>query len=349
MLFRLVCLCLLVGVALSTSVFPEPSQKEVLSTKDPLLAFKEFVVKHNKNYDSDELQERFTIFRSNLDKIDELNAKHPHAVFGVSKFADLTAEEFKKHYLSNTYSSRPADAEEAALYSDKHIGDLPKSFDWRTKGAVTPVKNQGMCGSCWAFSATGNVEGQWFLAGHTLVGLSEQNLVDCDHECTIYDGQQSCDEGCDGGLQPNAYTYIIKNNGIDKESSYPYEGVDDTCRYKAANRGAAISNWTFVSKNEDQMAAYMVAHGPLAIAADAVEWQFYVFGIFEGPCGTELDHGILIVGYGEEIDWLGFTIKYWIVKNSWGADWGVNGYLYIVRGVGECGLNTYVTSAIINK
>jgi len=162
-----------------------------------------------------------------------------------------------------------------------------------------------------------------------------------------YENQQACDAGCDGGLQPNAFTYIIKNGGIDTESSYPYEGVDDTCRFNSANVGAKISNWTFVNSDEDQMAAYLVAHGPLAIAADAVEWQFYFGGVFYAPCGTQLDHGILIVGYGVETDIFGQTMPYWTVKNSWGADWGDSGYIYIEKGDGKCGLNTYVTSAII--
>jgi len=227
------------------------------------------------------------------------------------------------------------------------IAALPTNFDWRTKGAVTPIKNQGQCGSCWAFSTTGNVEGQYFLAGNKLVGLSEQNLVDCDHECMIYEGQKSCDSGCDGGLMPNAFHYIVKNKGIDTENSYPYVAFDQTCAFNPQNVGATIKNWTMISQNETQMAAYMYANGPISIAADAEEWQFYVGGVFEGPCGTSLDHGILIVGYGQEIDYLGFEINYWWVKNSWGTDWGIDGYLMIIRGVGECGLNLYACSSIV--
>jgi len=267
----------------------------------------------------------------------------------VNKFADLSADEFRNLYLSKQTPVRPSNWPVAAPASTEEIEALPSSFDWRSKGAVTGVKNQGQCGSCWSFSATGNVEGQWFLAGNQLVGLSEQNLVDCDHECTTYENQQSCDAGCDGGLQPNAYNYIIKTGGIDTEASYPYEAVDDTCRFNSKNIGAKISNWTFVSSNETEMAAYLVANGPLAIAADAIEWQFYFGGVFYAPCGTQLDHGILIVGYGVETDIFDQTMPYWIVKNSWGADWGDSGYLYIERGDGLCGLNQYVTSAIVKK
>jgi len=243
----------------------------------------------------------------------------------------------------NAAPKRPDDpvAEE---YSKKIIEDLPTSFDWRPKGAVTAVKDQGACGSCWAFSATGNMEGQWFLAGHELTSLSEQNLVDCDHECQ--DGTD-CDQGCDGGLQPNAYQYVIKNHGIDTEKSYSYEGDDGTCRFKSNSVGATISNWTFVSQNEDQMAAYLVDHGPVAVAVDALIWQFYVGGVITVGCGTDLDHGVLLVGFDEEVDVFGFKIQYWIIKNSWGADWGNAGYVYIERGNGQCGVNLYASSSIV--
>jgi len=310
-------------------------------------AWKLFLDQHHKMYASqEEGAKRFGIFKENLQRIEQLNQQHTHATFGITQFADLTPTEFKKTYLSNKFV-KPANAAVASEVPKSVIQDLPTQFDWRSKNAVTPVKDQGACGSCWAFSTTGNVEGQWFLAGHKLVSLSEQNLVDCDHECSTFESQKTCDAGCNGGLMQNAYQYIIKNKGIDTEDSYPYAGYDGTCKFKPSTVGATISNWTFISTNEDQMAAYLVAHGPLSIAASAIEWQFYFFGVFDAPCGTDLDHGILIVGYGEETDWFGFNIKYWIVKNSWSSSWGVGGYLYIIRGVGECGLNTYTSSAIV--
>jgi len=306
-----------------------------------------FKLKYNKQYAAEDETFRFNIYIKNRELAAAMNAKAPNTEFGETKFSDLTPEEFRLTYLSKYAAEPDATLPVAPLYSPEHIQDLPSSFDWTTKGAVTPVKNQGQCGSCWSFSATGNVEGQWFLAGHNLTGLSEQNLVDCDHECMIYEGEKSCDSGCSGGLQPNAFTYIIKTGGIDTESSYPYEGVDGQCRFSSNNVGATISNFTAVSSDEDQMAAYLVEHGPLAIAADAAEWQFYIGGVFDFPCGKTLDHGILITGYGVETDIWGKQLPYWIVKNSWGADWGKDGYLWIVRGKGECGLNTFVYSAIV--
>jgi len=312
-----------------------------------LLQFQKFKEDFNRSYTEQEEVYRLAVFRQNLKRIKNLNHHNPGLRFGINKFTDLTAEEFRRLYLNPKPFEKPKNHYVAPKIPEDIVEDIPDSFDWRQKGAVTAVKNQGECGSCWAFSATGNIEGQWFLARNSLVGLSEQNLVDCDHECIIYQNQTSCDAGCEGGLQPNAYDYVIKNKGIDTETSYPYLGQDSNCVFKPTNVGAKISNWTFISQDEDQMAAYLVAHGPLAIAADAEEWQFYLFGIFTLPCGTDLDHGILIVGYGEEVDIFDQKVPFWIVKNSWGADWGENGYIRIQRGTGECGLNLYVTSAII--
>jgi len=345
---RLFVAVAIIALAAVVAAYKLPTEAEIKAE------FVKFVHKHEKTtYGAQEIEKRFQIFKDNFVRIQLYNRLYNTDIMEVNKFADLTPQEFRAAYLmpKKTVAQMKGEfvgTEPATAYNTK---DAPTSIDWRTLGAVTPVKNQGSCGSCWAFSTTGNVEGQWFLANKTngspILGLSEQNLVDCDHQCTMYENQQSCDAGCNGGLQPNAYSYIIKNGGIDTESSYPYEGYDDTCRYNAANRGAQIRNWTFISTNEQQMATYCAEHGPLAIAADAEEWQFYIWGVFEGPCGTSLDHGILIVGYGTETDELGFSIDYWIVKNSWGADWGLDGYLWIIRGVGECGLNTYVTSSIV--
>ena len=311
--------------------------------------FVEYKIKHSKKYASiDEDSRRANNFYMNLDRIERLNklAKDLKVTtqFGVNDFADLSHYEFKLRILSKHVAV--ADSTVPVVESVQ-VGAIPDSFDWRAKGAVTPVKNQGQCGSCWSFSTTGNIEGQWFLSGHTLVGLSEQNLVDCDHECMMYENQQSCDAGCDGGLMPNAFTYVIKNGGIDTESSYPYQAVDGTCSFNKANIGAKISNYTMISRNETTMAEYLYAHGPVSIAADAEEWQFYIGGVFDLPCGKTLDHGILIVGYGIETDILGFHIPFWWVKNSWGASWGLSGYLKIKRGDCKCGLCEFACSSIV--
>jgi len=188
----------------------------------------EFKAKFNKKYNNLMVEShKARTFYNNIERIARLNKYSKDnkisTEFGINEYADMTIYEFKLNRLSKVVAV--ADSQ-APIVTEVNLGDLPASYDWRTKGAVTGVKNQGQCGSCWSFSTTGNIEGQWFLAGHKLVGLSEQNLVDCDHECMKYENQNSCDDGCDGGLMPNAFTYVIKNNGIDTEASYPYLAVD---------------------------------------------------------------------------------------------------------------------------
>jgi len=288
------------------------------------------------------------VFQNNLKIIDELSAKSKTAKFGVTKFADLTPAEFEDAYLSKVpMNKKDPSWPVAPLYKEEQIKALPTAFDWRLKGAVTGVKNQGMCGSCWAFSAVGSMEGQWFLAGHPLTGLSEQNLVDCDHECMMYENEQTCDQGCDGGLMPNAFKYVVENSGIDTEAGYAYAGVDQTCNYSPSVKGATIKNWTMIASDEDQMAAYMVANGPISIAVDAELWQFYIGGVFDFPwCGSSLDHGVLIVGYNTTTDIINNPIDFWWVKNSWGDDWGYDGYIKLEKGTDECGDNLFPCSAI---
>jgi len=308
-----------------------------------LADFKQFMKAHGKTYETTaEFDHRFHVFKKNMQLAKDASAKHPKARFGATKFADLAPEEFKAMYLPGEYPmgitnpSWPI----APLYSEKELQAAPSTWDWRDHGAVTPIKNQGQCGSCWSFSTTGNVEGQWFLAGNSLVGLSEQNLVDCDTR----------DSGCDGGLMSNAFMYIMQNNGIDTEASYPYTAEDGTCKFNAKNVGAKIDNWTMIASNETQMAAYCGNNGPISIAVDAEAWQFYLGGVFDDPwCGTTLDHGVLIVGYANETDIFGLFTEYWIVKNSWGPDWGEAGYIFLEKGSDSCGDNIFPCSSIINK
>jgi len=317
-----------------------------LASPDMML-FRRFINDHQKVYNSAvEFQHRFQIFKENLLIIEELNSRNSSAKFGITRFADLTPKEFKEEYLAPLpeYMTAGDDSIPVAKISDEDVMGAPASVDWRNNGAVTPIKNQGQCGSCWAFSAVGNLEGQWFLAGNTLVGLSEQNLVDCDHECI----NGSCDAGCDGGLMPNAWTYIMDNGGIDTESSYPYTAEDGTCKYNASSIGAKVKSWTMIPGNETLMAAYCAANGPVSVAVEADSWQFYIEGVFEDPfCGTALDHGVLIVGYGNEIDWFGEYIEFWIIKNSWGTSWGEDGYIRLERGSNQCGINLFPCSSIV--
>jgi len=222
-------------------------------------------------------------------------------------------------------------------------GDMPsdtKQVDWRTKGAVTPIKNQGNCGSCWSFSATGNMEGQWMLAGNTLVGLSEEELVQCS--------SSTGNEGCNGGLMDWAFEWVTSNGGIDSESDYPYTsggGTTGTCaNSKLGNKVAKFSGHTDMPKNENSMATWVYTNGPLAIGVDALTWSSYTGGIVKNCPAGQLDHGVLIVGFNDAN-----SPPYWIVKNSWGTSWGENGYIRLEKGTDQCGLTQAASSAIAQK
>eukprot|EP00163_Fabomonas_tropica_P001752 TRINITY_DN112_c0_g1_i1.p1 TRINITY_DN112_c0_g1~~TRINITY_DN112_c0_g1_i1.p1 ORF type:complete len:331 (+),score=118.58 TRINITY_DN112_c0_g1_i1:115-1107(+) len=297
------------------------------------LQFTEFVKKYNKVYDEKEFHFRFSVFQQTLARNAKLNAnKQDGAVYGINEFADMSEEEFQNVMLMKTHMTQQLKVDTVIPPTES----MPAEFDWRTKGAVTEVKNQGQCGSCWSFSTTGNLEGQWFIKHGNLTSLSEQNLVDCD----------KVDQACNGGLPSNAYQFLEKEGGIDTEAEYPYisgDGQSEQCKYNAATKAAAtVSGWTALPKNEDQLAAWLAKNGPISIAINAGWMQTYSSGIanpwFCNP--KELDHAVLLVGYGTENG-----KPFWIIKNSWGAAWGEQGYCRIIRGKGKCGLNTVATSA----
>lgn len=270
--------------------------------------------------------ERFNVFRDNLRQIDEHNDKGLSYFLRVNEFADLTNEEWNAQKASCFLADKPKGAETAALNTNA----LPESVDWVSGGAVTPVKNQGSCGSCWAFSTTGSTEGANAIFSKKLVSLSEQQLVDC--------GAKEGSHGCQGGLMDFGFQYILDNKGICSEADYPYEGKGGTCRSTSCTNAVEITSFTDVKQASEIDLQAAVAQQPVSVAVDAASfwWQFYGGGVFKHNCGTSLDHGVLAVGYGTDKD-----LKYWKVKNSWAETWGEKGYIRLERGKGgkgECGI-----------
>jgi len=287
-----------------------------------------------KNYETSEEEAiRREIWSTHHDYIHQHNKAYAIGettfFLAENEFMDMHNDEFVK--VMNGYQGRNGHSN--ALLFERTQSDLPPTVDWRTKGYVTPVKNQGSCGSCWAFSTTGSLEGQWFKKYGKLVSLSEQNLVDCS--------SKQGNQGCEGGLMDNAFTYIKANKGIDTEASYPYKGTDDQCQFKASNVGANDTGFVDVkSKDESALQEAVATIGPISVAIDAshISFQLYKGGVYHSLfCSqTRLDHGVLAAGYGtyEGKD-------YWLVKNSWGATWGLKGYIMMSRNrSNNCGIAT---------
>ncbi|GAQ77563.1 hypothetical protein KFL_000010120 [Klebsormidium nitens] len=328
-------------------LFPivQPSVDSLLGVEDK---FGAFLVQYGKNYTGSQYLHRLKVFRDNLVKATLNQLNDPGAQHGITQFSDLTEEEFQHYYLGLASAHEPG--ESIPVAPPLPTGDLPETFDWRDRGAVTPVKNQGMCGSCWAFATTGAIEGAHYVKTGELVSLSEQELVDCDHECDP-NFPEACDSGCSGGLPNNALEWIVDKGGLVSEADYPYSGQDGTCKLTdSLTIAAKVDNFSRVAVDEEQIAANLVKFGPLAIGINANYLQTYIGGV-TCPliCNRHaLNHGVVLVGYGVH----GFTPirlgfkPYWIVKNSWGPHWGEQGYFKICRGKGECGLNTMVSAVI---
>ena len=224
------------------------------------------------------------------------------------------------------------------------VKTLPDSVDWVTNGAVTPVKNQGQCGSCWSFSTTGSLEGAFYLKTGTLDSFSEQQLVDCDNRQNKEN--KGTDMGCNGGLMDNAFSWIEKNNGLCTEDSYPYVSGTSTTAGSCQTSceivsGSEITSFTDVTPGSDEAMMTALSQQPVSIAieADQKDFQLYKSGVFTGSCGTNLDHGVLAVGYGTSDG-----TDFYKVKNSWGTTWGDDGYILLGRGddfnkgSGQCGM-----------
>jgi len=293
---------------------------------------------------NDEHDRRFEIFSINKRIVLELNKKYANVPngprFALGKFADLSAEEFASMYLDPV----PAARSRFELLAKNAVGDYPSRLDYRELGAVNPCVDQGQC-SCWPFSAIGNMEGVWKVAHGDLPKLSVQQLLDCDHDCSIYHGQQRCDDGCVGGLMSNAMNYAVRE-GMMSADDYPQTGATGTCKYDKSKATYRYKKWFTVGTNDDDLIAALNEEGPLSVAVDATQWQFYTGGIFSKECGKTLNHGVLLVGYDSTTGANGEQIDYWIVKNSWGGMWGENGYIRVIRHQDECGINDFVNTVV---
>nr|XP_020441582.1 cathepsin L1-like isoform X2 [Monopterus albus] len=316
-------------------------------TKDPKLdeEWNKWMSDNNKTYPAGVEDTKRLTWEKNMKLIELHNQGYDKGLhsyrLGMNHFGDMTNEEYMK---LNGLKQKTENTEKNVLWMPNPL-QVPNALDWRSLGYVTPVKDQGLCGSCWAFSTTGALEGQMKRKTGNLVSLSEQNLVDCS--------RPQGNEGCNGGLMDQAFSYVEQNKGLDSEDSYPYLGSDDQqCLYNPMYNSASDTGFIDIpSGKEHALMKAVAAVGPVSVAIDAghESFQFYQSGIYyEKDCSSEeLDHGVLVVGYGfqgEDVD----GKKYWIVKNSWSENWGDKGYIYMAKDrKNNCGIATAASYPLV--
>jgi len=291
-------------------------------------SFDTYLNKFGKAYNgNDEYATRKAIYDENMKYINEENAKGHTYTLGETQFTDLTNEEFKAMYVSG-YKAPSQMLGDLPYLGEHDSEESSGSVDWTTKGAVTPVKDQGQCGSCWAFSTTGGLEGAWQISSGQLTSMSEQQFVDCD----------TSSAGCNGGNMGSAFGWAEKQN-VATESSYPYTAKDGSCKssFSTAIPKGGVTGYKSVgslfSKATVAKLQSAVDLNPVSIAieADQSSFQHYTGGVLSQNCGTNLDHGVLVAGYDS-------SAGYWLVKNSWGSSWGENGYIRLSQTGNVCGI-----------
>lgn len=297
-------------------------------TGEVMEAFAHFTKTYNKQYSDAEWSNRMAIFAENIERINEQNRQHiligGEAVFGVTQFSDLTPAEFKAMYL--TYIPSNSTVPRVNIELD---GAPATTVDWRTKGAVTPVKDQGQCGSCWAFSATEAIESYSFLSSGKLVSLSPQQITSCD----------KVDGGCNGGNTETAYQYVVKAGGIETSATYPYTsggGNTGVCKFNPSQVAVKITGFKSVGRGEANLKAAL-NNGPVSVCLAADAFQSYRSGILRS-CPGQVDHCVQAVGYDDSN-----SPPYWIVRNSWATSWGEQGYIRVASGMDLCKISDDVT------
>ena len=320
------------------------TMSQVVLQEGPLFEeYQRFLKRFNKTYSNlGEMENRYKVFTANY------NNTKKNSTFGVTKFSDMTQDEFKKTYLKLNTTNLAAINSTKSWYNETKVaakknlrflqeGGVPAAWDWRDQGVVNEIQNQGSCGGCWAFAAVANIEGVYAKRYGNLPKFSEQQLIDCDPYNT----------GCEGGIMGSAYDYL-KSSGIMSSVSYPYLDMTGSCSFDEYQANSIVADYISAGTSDEEYIKEMLyTTGPLAITINANSLQYYTGGVMSvsyDECPYAPSHGVNLVGYGTDE----YGVDYWTIRNTWGPDWGENGYFRLARGYGLCGVNMYVVTAVLN-